>query len=75
MIESVIQWNESHEEKRIIVSVELENLAKKNIALIEHADVVFLSKDYAELMSWMTKEIAIQSLRDFVKKKFVEICV
>lgn len=72
MIEFVLQWNESHMEKRITISVELENLAKKNITLVEHADFVFLSKDYAQLMGWMTKEIAIQNLRHFVKKKFVE---
>ena len=69
MIDSVLQWNSKHPDQRITISVELENQTKMNLPLAQDADYVFLSKDFAKLMGWMSKEVAIQSLRKFVKKE------
>lgn len=69
MTDLVVEWNENNPNERITLSVELENLAKKNIDLIAKADVVFLSKDFAILMGWLTKEVAIHNLRKFVQKR------
>lgn len=69
MIDSVVQWNIKHPDQRIVISIELENRAEKNLSLVKDADFVFLSKDFAELMGWMSKEVAIHSLRKYVKKQ------
>lgn len=70
MIDHVDDWNKNENNRHpITISVELENLAVKNIELVEKADVIFLSKDYACLMNWNTKEVAIHNLRIYVKKK------
>lgn len=71
MINSVLQWNSEHPDQYITISVELENRSEKNLPLVKHADHVFLSKDFAELMGWMSKEVAIHNLRKYVKKKYV----
>lgn len=68
MIDAVTQWNKVNADTRITISVELENRAEKNIELIGDADFVFLSKDFANLMGWLTKEVAIHNLRKYVKK-------
>lgn len=69
MIDSVVTWNSEHPEQHIVISVELENRTEKNLPLITDADFVFLSKDFAELMQWNTKEMAIHNLRKYVKKE------
>lgn len=69
MINSVLQWNSEHPDQCITISVELENRSEKNLPLVQHADYVFLSKDFAELMGWMSKEVAIHNLRKYVKNK------
>lgn len=71
MIDSVISWNATHTEQRIVISVELENRTEKNLPLVKNADYVFLSKDFAELMQWTSKEVAIHNLRKYVKKEWV----
>lgn len=71
MIDSIVEWNAKHHEQRIVVSVELENRTDKNLQLVKEADFVFLSKDFAEFMGWMSKEVAIHSLRKYVKKQYV----
>lgn len=68
MIDSIVQWNSKHDE-RIVISVELENRSKKNLSLVSDADYVFVSKDFAELMGWKTKEDTIQNLKEYVKKE------
>lgn len=69
MIDLVVLWNKIENKPNIPISVELENLSKENIALVEKADVVFLSKDYACLMGWTNKEVAVHNLRKYVKKE------
>lgn len=69
MIDSVHEWNAANPEQYIVISVELENRTEKNLPLIKEADFVFLSKDFAELMGWMSKEVAIHNLRKYVKKQ------
>lgn len=69
MIDLVVQWNEKNPNNTITLSVELENQAEKNIDLATDADIVFLSKDFAKLMGWQTKEVAIHNLRKYVKQQ------
>lgn len=69
MIDSVLEWNVENPEQYIVISVELENRTEKNLPLVKEADFVFLSKDFAELMGWMSKEVAIHNLRKYVKKQ------
>lgn len=69
MIDSIVRWNDEHSEQRITISVELENRTEKNLALVKDADYVFLSRDFAELMGWMSKEVAIHNLRKYVKQQ------
>lgn len=69
MIESVVRWNVKHPAQRIVISVELENRTGKNLPLVKDADYVFLSKDFAEIMGWMSKEVAIHNLRKYVKRE------
>lgn len=71
MIDSIVQWNVKNPDKYIVISVELENRSEKNLILVKDADYVFLSKDFAELMGWSSKEVAIHSLRKYVKKEYV----
>ena len=71
MIDSILQWNFEHPDQRITVSVELENRNETNLLLAQDADYVFLSKDFAELVGWMSKEVAIHNLRKYVKKEYV----
>lgn len=67
MIDSILEWNKSHPDERITISVELETRSKKTIVLVEHADFVFIGKDYSELMGWNTKEMTVESIRKYVK--------
>lgn len=67
MIDLIFLWNKIDNKPNITISIELENLSPNNIALVEHADYVFLSKDYATMMGWTTKEVAIHTLRKYVK--------
>ncbi|XP_031634393.1 ketohexokinase-like [Contarinia nasturtii] len=69
MIDSIVQWNAEHPDQRITISVELENRTEKNLPLVADADYVYLSKDFAEIMGWMSKEVAIHNLRKYVKKE------
>lgn len=68
MIDAIVQWNSEHTDQCIVISVELENRNKNNLMLVTDADFVFLSRDFAELMGWMSKEVAIHNLRKYVKK-------
>lgn len=38
---------------RIKISLDLEKKRQENLQLINHADVVFLGKDYAQLLGWL----------------------
>lgn len=69
MIDSILAWNAKNPTDRIVISVELEHLKKDILSLVKDADVVFLSRDYAELMQWTSKEVAIHNLRKYVKKE------
>lgn len=69
MIDSIVQWNNEHPSQRIVISIELENRTEKNLPLVKDADFVFLSRDFAELMGWMSKEVAIHNLRKYVKQQ------
>lgn len=71
MIELITLWNKIETKPNITISVELEKLSPRLIILVEHADVVFLSKDYAIQMGWNNREEAVENLRKEVKQKFV----
>jgi len=74
MIELITLWNKIDNKPNITISVELEKLSPRLICLVEFADVVFLSKDYAIQMGWQTKEEAVKNLRKEVKKSAKIIC-
>lgn len=69
MIDSILTWNAKNPTDRIVISVELEHLKKDILSLVKDADIVFLSRDYAELLQWTSKEVAIHNLRKYVKKE------
>lgn len=69
MIELVVLWNKIENKPNITISVELENLKEANLCLIEQADFVFLSKDFACMMGWTNKELAVHNLRKYVKNE------
>lgn len=69
MIDLILLWNKIEIKPDIIISVELENLSENNITLAANADIVFLSKDYALMMGWTNKEVAVHNLRKYVKKE------
>lgn len=69
MIDSIVQWNTANPDQYIVISAELENRNEKNLVLVADADFVFLSRDFAELMGWNGKEVAIHNLRKYVKKR------
>lgn len=69
MIDSILAWNAKNPTDRIVISVELEHLKKDILSLVKDADIVFLSRDYAELLQWTSKEVAIHNLRKYVKKE------
>lgn len=69
MVDSVLQWNAKNPDLRIIISVELEVWNEEIFPLAQTADFVFMSKDFAQFMGWMTKEVAIQNLTKYVKKE------
>lgn len=71
MINSILKWNSEQPDQRITISVELENRTEKNLPLVQDADYVFLSKEFADLMGWTSKETAIHNLRKYVKKEYV----
>lgn len=53
MIEVVRKHNESHKDvKPIIISVELEKSKPELSSLIPKADVIFVSKDYAQFQGY-----------------------
>lgn len=70
MISSIVDWNASRPDNRIIISVELENHSKNNVNLLENADVVFLSKDYSQFMGWNEKEVALETIRSFAANRY-----
>lgn len=71
MIELITLWNKIENKPNITISVELEKLSPRLIILVEQADVVFLSKDYAIQMGWKNKEEAIENLQKEVKERLV----
>lgn len=73
MIELITLWNKIETKPNIPISVELEKLSPRLIILVEYADVVFLSRDYALQMGWNNREEAVDNLRKEVKKRFVAV--
>lgn len=69
MIDFIVLWNKIKTKPNITISLELENLSSNNIELAANVDVVFLSKDYALMMGWTNKEVAVHNLRKYVKKE------
>lgn len=70
MMESVRRWNEKvAEEERITISLELEKPGKHPVDVAELADVVFISRIYAETELRATdKNSAVALLRQRVEK-------
>lgn len=68
MIDLIVLWNKIENKADITISLELENSSADNIKLAANADIVFLSRDYALMMGWTNKEVAVHNLRKYVKK-------
>ena len=68
MIDIVEKWNSTltHENK-IIVSVELEKPRETLLPLLDKADVVFTSKDYARFCGYSSASEAVKFLRNKIK--------
>ena len=75
MIDMVEKWNSAltHESK-IIVSVELEKPRKTLLPLLDKADVVFISKDFARFCGYSSASEAVKSLRNKIKPGATMIC-
>lgn len=69
MIDLIVLWNKIENKPDIIISLELEKLTSDNITLAANADYVFLGKDFALMMGWTNKEVAVHNLRKYVKKE------
>lgn len=53
----------------VTISVEFETLSAANLILAEHADVIFVSKDYANLIGFTSKESAVYGMQKQKIKK------
>lgn len=64
MIDIVEEFNSAQSSKdRIVVSVELEKPRKSPMQLLDKADVVFTSKDFAEFLGFSSPYETVKSLR------------
>lgn len=66
MIDLIVQWNKTN--NKIMVSVEFEKPLKENLILAEHADVIFVGKDFASHFGY-TKESAVYEIQKYANNK------
>ena len=69
-----VQWFNSTTESQLIVSVELEKKREDLKKLLPLADVIFLSKDFAQYCGFTSAKEAVLNLRKEVKRKATLIC-
>lgn len=75
MIDSIEEFNAAQSPKdRIVVSVELEKPRKSLMQLLDKADVVFTSKDFAQFLGFSSPYETVRSLRSKIKSGATIIC-
>lgn len=75
MVSIVDKFNSSHlAEDRIVVSVELEKPRQSLLQLVDKADVVFMSKDFARFCGFSSAFEAVESFRGKIKPGATIIC-
>lgn len=62
MIDLIVQWNKTN--NKITISVEFEKPRKEILILAEHADVIFVGKDFASHLGY-TKESAVYEIQKY----------
>lgn len=68
MINLIVLWNKIETKPDIKISVEFERPSPNNLILAEHADVIFIGKEFASHYGY-TKDSAVHELREYAKKK------
>ncbi len=74
MIESVVLFNRASSTQpsdRITISVDLEKLCVENLSLVNFADVVLISKDFAIHLGYENKTVAVHGFRKRTRPGFV----
>lgn len=68
MINLIILWNKIDSKPNITISVEFERPSDDNLILAEHADVIFIGKEFASHYGY-TKKTAVYEMKKHTKKK------
>lgn len=64
MIASIKEWNDrSEDEKKIVISVDLEKPRDSNLLLVANVDVIFLGKDFARFRGFNSAQEAVHDFR------------
>lgn len=64
MIASIKEWNDrSEEEKKIVISVDLEKPRDSNLLLVPNVDIIFLGKDFARFRGFNSALEAVYGFR------------
>lgn len=64
MIASIKEWNDrSEEEKKIVISVDLEKPRDSNLLLVPNVDIIFLGKDFARFRGFNSALEAVHGFR------------
>lgn len=72
MMESVVAFNKDKDKSdRITISLDLEKLQIENLSLVDFADVVILSKEFAMHLGCDNKTTAVHSFRQLKRSRFV----
>lgn len=69
MINLIVLWNKIETKPDIKISVEFERPSANNLILAEHADVIFVGKEFASHYGY-TKDSAVVELREYAKKRY-----
>lgn len=70
MMALTAQWNVEHDDRQIIISLELEKPKKHPLDYAELANVLFISQVYAEdVLGATTMQEAVQYARDRIANK------
>uniref|UniRef100_A0A8D8EWK4 Ketohexokinase n=1 Tax=Culex pipiens TaxID=7175 RepID=A0A8D8EWK4_CULPI len=75
MIASITEWNErSEDEKKIVISVDLEKPRDSNLLLVPNVDVIFLGKDFARFRGFNSAQEAVHGFRKEFPGSYTIIC-
>lgn len=75
MMETVVAFNNKNDgANRITISLDMEKLQSENLALVNLADVVLLSKELAMHLGYENKTVAVHNFRQLTCKGLVCDC-